>query len=76
MSKAEETSGTKSQGNMSALDEEFFTRVDRVMLSCKQSDPLRLQQVRPAAEEEARLANMTNSHGLEQRRAHDHDGMR
>ncbi|WP_139188701.1 hypothetical protein [Variovorax sp. OV700] len=53
---------------MPALDEEFLMQVDRAMLACKQSDPHRLEQVRRAAEEEARLANMTNMHGLEQRR--------
>jgi len=38
------------------------------MLACKQSDPRRITQVRRAVGEEARLDNMTNMHGLDQRR--------
>ncbi|ATA53138.1 hypothetical protein CKY39_07885 [Variovorax boronicumulans] len=61
---------------MLALDEDFLVRVDRVILACKQSDPHQLEQVRCAAEEETRLAIMTNAHGLEQRRGHGRDGGR
>ena len=46
----------------SALDEEFLLLVDRVMLTRKQRDPYRLEQVNRAAAEEARLANLTGSH--------------
>ena len=78
MSKTDEASGAdgKDHDDSAALDEEFLMRVDQAMLACKQSDPHRLAQVRRAAEEEARLANMTNAHGLEQRRGHRRDDMR
>jgi len=66
--KIEETPCADPHGDASALDEEFLIRVDRAVLACKRSDPHRLEQVRRAAEEEARLDNMTNAHGLEQRR--------
>ncbi len=46
----------------SALDEEFLLLVDRVMLTRKQCDPYRLEQVNRAAAEEARLANLTAPH--------------
>jgi len=63
----DETPGADRKDDTPALDEDFLVRVDRTMLACKQSDPHRLVQVRRAGEEEARLDNMTNAHGLEQR---------
>jgi hypothetical protein len=44
------------------LDEAFFLRVDRAMLARKLSDPYRTDEIRRAAEEEARLANMSNAY--------------
>lgn len=75
MRKSEESPCADPHGDTSALDEEFLMRVDQAMLACKQSDPHRLAQVRRAAEEEMRLDNMTNAHGLEQR-GHGRNGVR
>lgn len=49
------------------LDEAFLQRVDRTMLLSKQRDPFRLGQVARAAEEEARIAHMTGTHGTERK---------
>jgi len=74
--KTDETPGADPWEDVPMLDEEFLMQVDRAMLACKQSDPHRLSQVRHAAEEEMRLANTTNAHGLEQRRGHRRDDIR
>ncbi|CAN7594557.1 hypothetical protein [Variovorax paradoxus] len=76
MSKTDKAPGADSEDDMPGLDEEFLMRVDRAMLACKQSDSHRLAQVRRAAEEEARLANMTNAHGLEQRSGYTRNDMK
>ncbi|MNK92660.1 hypothetical protein D3C87_1127900 [compost metagenome] len=46
---------TTSHVEVLALDEEFFQRVDRVMLERKQADPFRRDAVWRATEEEVRV---------------------
>jgi len=53
------------------LDEAFLRRVDSAMLMSKQADPHRIEETRRAAEEESRLANMTDVYGIERRRMRD-----
>ena len=50
------------------LDEAFLRGVDRAMHMKKRSDPYRLKEAWRAAEEESRLASMTDGHSLERRR--------
>jgi hypothetical protein len=50
-----------------ALDEEFFSQVDRAMLARKQADPSRLEEVRRAVETESHIANLTNAYGIDRR---------
>ncbi|MET3465066.1 hypothetical protein [Variovorax atrisoli] len=50
------------------LDEAFLQGVDRAMQMTKQFDPYRLKEAWRAAEEESRLASMTDVYGLERRR--------
>ncbi|MDR6522165.1 hypothetical protein EJP69_14360 [Variovorax gossypii] len=62
---AELASGAQSKLEMVAFDEEFLKRVDRAMLERKQADPYCLQEVGRAAEEESRLAGLTNAHCID-----------
>lgn len=50
------------------LDEAFLRSVDRAMHTSKQFDPHRLKEAWRAAQEETRLANMTDGYGLDRRR--------
>lgn len=56
--------GTSSHGEVLVLvlDEEFFQRVDRVMLERKQTDPFRRDAVWRATAEEARLRQLQSPH--------------
>ncbi|QOF80325.1 hypothetical protein [Variovorax sp. 38R] len=53
---------TTSHIEVLALDEEFFQRVDRVMLERKQTDPFRRDAVWRATAEEARLRQLQSPH--------------
>lgn len=50
--------GVASQKEVFPLDEEFFQRVDRVMLQRKQTDPFQQEAAWRAIEEEARLRQL------------------
>ena len=62
-----------AQDGAPALDEEFLLLVDRAMLARKQCDPYRLEQVKRATAEEARLANLTGTHESKSKHRRDLD---
>ena len=47
------------------LDEAFLREVDRAMSARKRTDPYRLEEVCRTAQEESRIASLTDAYGID-----------
>jgi len=61
------------EGDAWEPDESFLLLVDRAMLTSKQLDPTRSEEVHRAVDAETRWANLTHLYALEPRLGHPQD---